>query len=110
MNNRGEDQTGEDAPVSPSPRAPGVLRRLASGLGALVVGVAGSVSAALTALVGLVSRLGRQMREREWARRGRPESEHPGETERQRRARLRAVPRLVRRPLGGLLGPAATDA
>ncbi len=45
-------------------------------------------------------------RARRWLRSGRAEAE----SERQRRVRLRAVPRLVRRPLGGLLGPAASDA
>jgi mgtE-like transporter len=62
----------------------------------------------LATLAGLVVRFRGPGRLRGLLDRSRVERER--ERERERRVRLLAVPRLVRRPLGGLLGPAASDA
>lgn len=104
MSNRGEDDTGN--PPVPPPQRASVPVRLIGRLGNLVVTAAGKVSGAMAALVGLASWLRGKGRDRRWPVPGRSSAE----TERQHRARLRSVPRLVRRPLGGLLGPAASDA
>ena len=93
MTKRGDEGAGDGAPARPT--VPARLRRTRlAGLGRPRLAWLG------TRLVGLLGVLGLARR--------------PGgravETDRQRGGRLRAVPRLVRRPLGGLLGPAASDA